>query len=131
MTFIYTSHLCSLVPSDGLTGFRLFGLFVLLLEPQSRFGDKPLKLQVVCPQSGTAVLKGLSLLFGLASGMIYIYGLVLVRKQLGVLFLLGSFHIPSATLCAMTYAVNRMQPISGETCTASRRVREAFDIFLS
>ena len=34
---------------DGLT----------LLEPQSRFGDKPLKSQVVCPQNGTAVLKGL------------------------------------------------------------------------
>ena len=30
-----------------------------LLEPQSRFGDKPLNLQVVCPQNGTAVLKGL------------------------------------------------------------------------
>ena len=30
-----------------------------LLEPQSRFGDQPLKLQVVCPQNGTAVLKGL------------------------------------------------------------------------
>ena len=29
-----------------------------LLEPQSRFGDKPLKLQVVCPHIGTAVLKG-------------------------------------------------------------------------
>ena len=28
------------------------------LEPQSRFGDKPLKFQVVCPQNGTAVLKG-------------------------------------------------------------------------
>ena len=28
-----------------------------LLEPQSRFGGKPLKLQVVCPQNGTAVLK--------------------------------------------------------------------------
>ena len=26
---------------------------------QSRFGDKPLKLQVVRPQNGTAVLKGL------------------------------------------------------------------------
>ena len=33
-----------------------------LLEPQSRFGDKPVKFQVVCPQNGTAVLKGLSLL---------------------------------------------------------------------
>ena len=30
------------------------------LEPQSRFGDKPLKFQVVCPQNGTAVLKGLN-----------------------------------------------------------------------
>ena len=31
-----------------------------LLQPQSRFGDKPLKFQVVCPQNGTAVLKGLT-----------------------------------------------------------------------
>ena len=30
-----------------------------LLEPQSAFGDKPLNFQVVCPQNGTAVLKGL------------------------------------------------------------------------
>ena len=30
-----------------------------LLEPESRFGDKPFKFQVVCPQNGTAVLKGL------------------------------------------------------------------------
>ena len=29
-----------------------------LLEPQSCFGDKPLNFQVVCPQNGTAVLKG-------------------------------------------------------------------------
>ena len=28
------------------------------LEPQSRFGDKPVKLYVICPQNGTAVLKG-------------------------------------------------------------------------
>ena len=33
-----------------------------LLGPQSRFGDKPLKLQVVCPPNGTAVLKGLSII---------------------------------------------------------------------
>ena len=32
-----------------------------LLEPQSRFGDKPFKFQVVCPQYGTAVLTGLRL----------------------------------------------------------------------
>ena len=31
------------------------------LEPQSRFGDKPVKFEVVCPQNGTAVLKGLRL----------------------------------------------------------------------
>ena len=29
------------------------------LEPQSRFGDKPLKFQVFCPQNGTGALKGL------------------------------------------------------------------------
>ena len=33
------------------------GGLLTLLEPQSRFGDKPVKFQVVCPQSGTAVLK--------------------------------------------------------------------------
>ena len=32
---------------------------IILLEPQSRFGGKPLKLHVVCPQNGTAVLKAL------------------------------------------------------------------------
>ena len=30
-----------------------------LLEPQSHFGDRPVKFQVVCPQNRTAVLKGL------------------------------------------------------------------------
>ena len=30
------------------------------LELQSRFGDKLLKFQVVCPQNGTAVQKGLN-----------------------------------------------------------------------
>ena len=33
-------------------------VFSTLLETQSRLGDKPLKFQVVCPQNGTAVLKG-------------------------------------------------------------------------
>ena len=32
-----------------------------LLEPQSRFGDKSLGVRLVCPQIGTAVLKGLRL----------------------------------------------------------------------
>ena len=31
----------------------------LLLVLRSRFGDKPVKFQVVCPRNGTAVLKGL------------------------------------------------------------------------
>ena len=31
-----------------------------LLEPQSRCGDKRVKFQALCPQNGTAVLKGLS-----------------------------------------------------------------------
>ena len=33
--------------------------FLTLLEPQTRFGDKPLKFQVACPQNGTAARKGL------------------------------------------------------------------------
>ena len=34
--------------------------YLTLLEPQSRIGDKPLNFHVVCPQNGTAVLKGLA-----------------------------------------------------------------------
>ena len=34
-------------------------LVLTLSEPQSRFGDKPLKFQVVCPRNGTPVLNGL------------------------------------------------------------------------
>ena len=37
----------------------LYDSVLTLLEPKSRFGDKPLKFRVVCPQNGTAVLKGL------------------------------------------------------------------------
>ena len=37
-----------------------FSPSLTLLEPHFRFGDKPLKFQVVCPQIGTAVLKGLT-----------------------------------------------------------------------
>ena len=32
------------------------------LEPQSRFGDKPLTFQVICPQNWTEVLNGLPVL---------------------------------------------------------------------
>ena len=38
---------------------RLTIIYETLLEPQYRVGDEPLKLQVVHPQNGTAVLKGL------------------------------------------------------------------------
>ena len=40
---------------------HLVGYWLLLTpsEPQSRFGDKLLGNGVVCPQNGTAVLKGL------------------------------------------------------------------------
>ena len=38
------------------------------LELQSHFGDIPLKFQAVCPQNGTAVLKGLLSLLGLEEG---------------------------------------------------------------
>ena len=34
---------------------RRAAVLLTLLEPQSHFGDRPLKLQVVCPQNGTAV----------------------------------------------------------------------------
>ena len=40
--------------------FDATAVLLTLLDPQSRFGGKPLKLQVVCPQNGTAVLKGLN-----------------------------------------------------------------------
>ena len=33
-------------------------LNLTLLEPQSRFRDKPFKIQVVYPQNGAAVLNG-------------------------------------------------------------------------
>ena len=38
------------------------GLLLTPLVLQSRFGDKPLKFQVVCPRNGNAVLNGLILL---------------------------------------------------------------------
>ena len=35
-------------------------MLLTLLGLQSRFGDKPVKFGVICPQNGTAVLKGLT-----------------------------------------------------------------------
>ena len=40
---------------------------ISLLEPQSRFGDKLLKIWRVCPHNGTAVLKGLCPLIAIKS----------------------------------------------------------------
>ena len=40
--------------------FNALWVGLTLLEPQSRFGDKLVKFRIVCPQNGTAVLKGLS-----------------------------------------------------------------------
>ena len=45
---------------------------LVVLEPQSRFGDKPVKFQVVRPQNGTVVLKGLIRTLG---SMVYIKNL--------------------------------------------------------
>ena len=46
------------LPTIVLVATRGVSRGLTLLEPQSRFGDKPRKFQVVCPQNGTAVLKG-------------------------------------------------------------------------
>ena len=40
-------------------GLAFVLLYSTLLELQSHFGDKPVKIQVVCPQNGTPVLIGL------------------------------------------------------------------------
>ena len=40
--------------------YRIDSFLLPLSEPQSRFGDNPPKCQVICPQNGAAVLKGLT-----------------------------------------------------------------------
>ena len=47
-------------------------MYLTLLEPQSRSGDKPVKFQVVLSPNGTAVLKGLRVAAMLNSGDAYI-----------------------------------------------------------
>ena len=49
--------MCDLVATR--IGSAVKALKLRPLEPQSRFGDKLLEIRVVCPQNGTAVLKGL------------------------------------------------------------------------
>ena len=55
-----------MAPGDSVFSATYYMYVVLTLtrlEPQSRYGDKPVKflLIVVCSQNGTAVLKGLTL----------------------------------------------------------------------
>ena len=61
------------------------------LVPDSRFGDKPVKFQVVCPHNGTAVLKALKRGYKpifrcnflvLQSNAIYLYNEYIVRIPL-------------------------------------------------
>ena len=49
---VLISVVCAVVKAEGLYPWTP-------LEPQFRFGDKPVNFQVVCPQNGRAVLKGL------------------------------------------------------------------------
>ena len=44
-----------------LVGCMLLMCYLTLLEPRSRFGDKLPRIRLLCPQNGTAVLKGLIL----------------------------------------------------------------------
>ena len=54
----------SLVRSDSVRFFHhVLKHYLTHLELHSRFGDKPLKFQINCPQNETAVLKGLSMVF--------------------------------------------------------------------
>ena len=57
---------CGAVRCGGrFVSFRFEGLTPS--EPQSRFGDKPVKFKVICPRNGTAVLKGS--IFAASAGM--------------------------------------------------------------
>ena len=51
-----------------------------LLEPESRFGDKLFKFQVVCPQNGTGALKGLTMT-SIVVAITYQYLVVLMTYQ--------------------------------------------------
>ena len=53
-------YVCAVFPRVYNPETLLVCWVLTLLEPQSRFGDKPLKFQVVCPQNRTGVLKGLT-----------------------------------------------------------------------
>ena len=56
----YMVYCCAfIVERERYYSYWLIMSALTLLELQSHFGDKPLKFQVVCPQSGTPVLKGL------------------------------------------------------------------------
>ena len=51
--------------TSSMGGFYLPGILLTLLGPQSHLGGKSLGIWIVCPQIGTAVLKGLIPIVGL------------------------------------------------------------------
>ena len=55
----FSAPLCFTAAGPALLHIGFLPSSLTLLEPQSHFEDKPLKFQVICPQNGTAVLKGL------------------------------------------------------------------------
>ena len=68
--------------------------FLTLLEPRSRFGDKLPRIRLLCPQNGTAVLKGLSvyhrLEYDLLFSLFYLLSCFLFRPCVIYLFLLSA-----------------------------------------
>ena len=58
------SHTTGTLKCGSVVSSNILGL----LRPQSRFGDKPLELNVFCPRNGTGVLKGLRYRFYQSAG---------------------------------------------------------------
>ena len=60
LVLVYFTQVCDRFYTRLLQQYLVCTL--TLLVPQSRFGDKSLGIRTVCPQTGTAVLKGLIIL---------------------------------------------------------------------
>ena len=129
----------------------------LVLE--SRFGDKPVKFQVVCPQNGTAVLKGLRHVLEESGSEIHPRGCVIsspVWYGSTALFSINMYLVSDSTSksCVPNYPLHGSAVLKGSTahrdwpkqallkttvCTCcsylqwccSRCLREAFRIFVS
>ena len=87
------------------------------LETQSRFGDKLLEIRLVCPQNGTAVLKGLS-----ATSTWY----VTCRSEM----LRMSGTTTNCLLCRSNLPWETYPAVDRAGCTAPTRHRECFLSFL-